>query len=300
MSKKFKSGFVGIIGRPNVGKSTLLNNVLGQKIAIMSDKAQTTRNKIQGIYTTDSMQAIFFDTPGMHKPKHMLGEYMNKAANSVVGDVDVVFFLVDATAPLGGGDQYIVNHFGETKTPIFLIINKADALPPEEMIKAITIYSNLYNFSEVVPISALKGDNVDRLLEVLEKYLPAGPCYYDEEEITDQPEKQIVAELIREKILLATTDEIPHAIAVEITEFITRPDDTLYIGAAVYVERDSQKGIIIGKGGSMLKMIGSKARPEIENLFGNKVFLDIRVKVKKDWRNDKRTLNNFGFDPRNI
>lgn len=296
----YKSGFVGIIGRPNVGKSTLMNSLLGQKIAIMSDKPQTTRNRIQGIYTDDEMQVIFLDTPGVHKPQHKLGEYMNKAAAGIVGDVDLIFYIIDATAEIGGGERYIVEQLKKSKVPIFLIVNKIDLLQPEQTVKAIEKYSKLLDFAELIPVSALKGDNTDEILLTLKSYLPQGPQYYDPDQITDQPERAVMAEIIREKIFLNTRDEIPHSVAVAVTEYMVRENGALYIGAAIYVERESQKGIIIGKNGSMLKKIGSAARPEIEGLFGNKVFLDLRVKVKKDWRNKDNLLKNFGYDKKEL
>lgn len=300
IDKNYKSGFIGIIGRPNVGKSTLMNNILGQKIAIMSDKPQTTRNKIQGIFTDEEMQAIFLDTPGVHKPQHKLGEYMNKAAVSIVGDVDVIFYIIDATAKIGGGEEYIANQLKKSKVPVFLIVNKIDLLQPKQVFDVISEYSKLLDFTEVVPVSALKGTNVDELLATLKKYLEPGPLYYDPDQITDQPERAIMAEIIREKIFLNTREEIPHSVAVAITEYMERENGALYIGAAIYVERDSQKGIIIGKGGKMLKQIGSSARPEIESLFGNKVFLELRVKVKKDWRNSDNLLKNFGYNKKDL
>ncbi len=300
LPEDYRSGFVGIIGRPNVGKSTLMNRILGQKIAIMSDKPQTTRNKIQGIYTDDEIQAIFLDTPGVHKPQHKLGQYMNKAATSIVGDVDVVFYLVDAGADIGGGERYIAEQLKSCKAPVFLILNKTDLLQPAEVLKAIAQYKDLLEFAEVVPVSALKGDNVAHLLETLKKYLPQGPQYYDPEQITDQPEKAIMAEIIREKVFQQTREEIPHSVAVAVTEYIQREEGALYLAAAIYVERDSQKGIIIGKGGGMLKTIGSQARPELETIYGGKVFLDLRVKVKKDWRNDDWLLRNFGYDNKEL
>ena len=300
VAEDYKSGFVGIIGRPNVGKSTLMNRILGQKIAIMSDKPQTTRNKIQGIYSDDEMQVIFLDTPGVHKPQHKLGEYMNKAATGMVGDVDIIFYLIDATAKIGGGEEFIAAQLKKVKAPVFLIVNKIDLIQPPQVLKVIKTYSRLLDFAEVVPVSALNGENVDELLLTLKKYLPKGPQYYDPDQITDQPERAIMAEIIREKIFLNTRDEIPHSVAVAVTEYSVRENGALYIGAAIYVERESQKGIIIGKGGKMLKEIGSAARPEIENLFGNRVFLDLRVKVKKDWRNKDNLLKNFGYDKKDL
>ena len=300
MDNVFKSGFIGIIGRPNVGKSTLLNQMLGQKVAIMSDKAQTTRNKIYGIYTDEYMQAIFLDTPGVHKPKHKLGEYMNKAAGSIVGDVDIIFYLVDATAELGGGDEYISKFLKDCGSPVFLVLNKTDLLERDQILNAINKYKDLLPFAEVVPVSALKGDNVEELLNILEKYLPEGPLYYDKNMITDQPEQQIMAEIIREKVFELTREEIPHSVAVVVTDIIPREEGTLYVGASIYVERDSQKGIIIGKGGAMLKKIGSMARPELEKIFGDKIFLDLRVKVKKDWRNSDSILKNLGYNSKEV
>lgn len=297
---EFKSGFVGIIGRPNVGKSTLLNQMLGQKIAIMSDKAQTTRNKIHGVYTDADMQIIFMDTPGVHKPQHKLGEYMSKAALSVVGDVDVLFYLVDATADIGGGEAFIVRQLSHVHCPIFLIINKIDLLTTEELLPVVERYSKLMDFAEVVPVSAKSGNNVDRLLQVVGNYLSPGPKYYPDDMITDQPEQMIMAEIIREKVLLNTSEEVPHAVAVEPIQIEKRGKDLLYIGANIYVERESQKGILIGKGGAMLKKIGSQARPEIENLFGNKVFLELWVKVKKDWRNKDGEIRSLGYNSQEL
>ncbi len=296
----YRSGFVGIIGRPNVGKSTLMNQILGQKIAIMSDKPQTTRNKIQGIYTDEAYQIIFLDTPGIHKPHHKLDEYMNKAANSIIKDVDILFYLVDATARPGSGEEYIAKQLKTASAPVFLVINKIDLLRPEQILKVIQHYSRLLPFAEVVPVSALTGENVEELLTTLRKYLPKGPQYYDPDQVTDQPERAIMAEIIREKVFLNTREEIPHSVAVVISDYTARDNGALYIGAVIYVERESQKGIIIGKGGAMLKKIGSAARPEIENLFGNRVFLEIRVKVKKDWRDKENLLKNFGYDKKEL
>ncbi|MGI6678321.1 MAG: GTPase Era [Dehalobacterium sp.] len=296
----FKSGFVTIIGRPNVGKSTLLNAVLGQKIAIMSDKPQTTRNKIQGFYTTQEAQIIFIDTPGIHKPQHKLGEYMVTVAERTLNEVDVVLYLVDGSAKFGAGEEFIIKQLAQIETPVFLVINKIDLITREQLFDLIAEYSNKFSFAEIIPLSALKEDGVDHLVEILVQYLAEGPLYYPEDMITDQPEKAIVAELIREKVLLLTREEIPHSVAVEVTDFKEREENIIYIGAVIYVERDSQKGIIIGKKGSMLKKIGEMARIDIENLLDSKVYLDLWVKVKKDWRNQDVSLRNFGFDKKNI
>lgn len=297
---EFKSGFVGIIGRPNVGKSTFLNAVLGQKIAIMSDKAQTTRNKIHGVYTDGQKQIVFLDTPGVHKPQHKLGEYMSKAALSIVDDVDLIYYLVDATAELGGGDRFIAERLKHAACPVFLIVNKIDLLTPDQLLPVIETYNALGTFAEVIPISALKKENFTSLLQVTEGYLQPGPQYYPEDMVTDQPEQWIMAEIIREKVLQNTSQEVPHSVAVEIIQIEKRPSDALYVGANIYVERDSQKGIIIGKQGSMLKKIGSAARPEIEHLFGNKIFLELWVKVKRDWRNKEMEMRNLGYDSRDL
>jgi len=295
VNNEFRSGFVAFIGRPNVGKSTLLNKIVGQKVAIMSDKPQTTRNKIQGVYTDDRMQAIFLDTPGIHKPHHQLGQYMNKAASSAIGDVDLIFFLVDATEPLGGGDRFIAERLAKEKKPVFLIINKIDILTPDEILVAIDSYKGLLDCAEVVPVSALTGNNIAHLLNVLYGYLLPGPCYYEPGTTHDQPESRIMAEIIREKILQLTQEEIPHSVAVEVTELCPRPDETLYLRAHIYVERESQKGIIIGKRGAMLKEIGSRSRRELEAVFGNKIYLDLYVKARKDWRNNPSQLQKLGY-----
>lgn len=292
---KFRSGFVAIIGRPNVGKSTLMNNLIGQKIAIMSDKPQTTRNKIHGVYTKDDMQIVFLDTPGIHKPNSKLGNYMMKSAESALREVEAVMFLIDASEPIGGGDRYIIEQLQKVKTPVFLVINKLDKVDPESLMKTIMKYKDLCNFAEIVPISALNGNNITTLMEQLGKYLPEGPQYYPADQVTDHPEQFVCAEMIREKILHLTRDEIPHSIAVNIEDMRVQDNGVVYIGAVVFVERDSQKGIIIGKRGALLKEVGKNARIDIENLLGSKVFLEIWVKVKKDWRNQDRVLNDLGF-----
>ncbi|MCR8659228.1 GTPase Era [Paenibacillus endoradicis] len=292
---KFRSGFVAIIGRPNVGKSTLMNNLIGQKIAIMSDKPQTTRNKIHGVYTKDDMQIVFLDTPGIHKPNSKLGNYMMKSAESALREVEAVMFLIDASEPIGGGDRYIIEQLQKVKTPVFLVINKLDKVDPESLMKTIMKYKDLYNFAEIVPISALNGNNITTLMEQLGRYLPEGPQYYPADQVTDHPEQFVCAEMVREKILHLTRDEIPHSIAVNIEDMRVQDNGVVYIGAVVFVERDSQKGIIIGKRGALLKEVGKNARIDIENLLGSKVFLEIWVKVKKDWRNQDRVLNDLGF-----
>ena len=296
----FKSGFVALVGRPNAGKSTLLNQVLGQKVAIVSDKPQTTRTKIQGIYTDERMQAVLFDTPGIHKSKHKLGDYMNKAAEVTFGDVDVICYLVDASQKFGGGEAFVCQALAQQKTPVFLLLNKLDLLTDEELAAAEEVYAAKLPFAKILPISAKEGEGVDDLLDALAEVLPAGPKYYDEEEVTDQPERQIMAEIIREKIFLATREEIPHSVAVVLNQYQRRENGMLYLEAFIYVERDSQKGIIIGRGGSMLRQIGSAARTEIENLFEEQVYLELRVKVKKDWRDDPMLLKSFGYDIRQL
>jgi GTPase len=297
-SNEYKSGFISIIGRPNVGKSTFLNRVIGQKIAIMSDKPQTTRNKVQGVLTTNDSQLIFIDTPGIHKPKHKLGDFMMKVAQNTLKGVDLILFMVNAEEGYGRGEEFIVEKFQSVKTPIFLIINKIDKIHPDELLTLIESYKEKHPFQEIVPISALEGNNVDRLLEVIKKYLPEGPQYYPADQVTDHPERFIVSELIREKALHLTREEIPHSLAVVIDKMERRSDkdkDVINVMATVIVERDSQKGIIIGKQGSMLKEIGKLARMDIENLLGSKVYLELWVKVQKDWRNKMAQLRDYGF-----
>ncbi|MDD9147583.1 MULTISPECIES: GTPase Era [unclassified Sporolactobacillus] len=296
MSESFKSGFVAIIGRPNVGKSTLLNQVLGQKIAIMSDKAQTTRNKIRGIYTTDDEQIIFIDTPGIHKPKHRLGEVMTATALATLNEVDLTLFIIDAEQGYGRGDQFIMDFLKKTASPVFLVVNKIDKVRPDDLLPLIERYRQLYRFAEIVPVSALQGQNVGTLMKQIRGYLPDGPKYYPDDQVTDHPERFIVSELIREKILQMTRDEVPHSIAVIIEQMKHDKDRGIVdIQATIVVERPSQKGIIIGKAGSMLKKIGTLARKEIEALIGSKVFLELWVKVDKDWRDKEEELKNFGY-----
>ncbi|MDQ0192628.1 GTPase Era [Paenibacillus wynnii] len=292
---KFKSGFVAIVGRPNVGKSTLMNQVIGQKIAIMSDKPQTTRNKIHGVYTNNQSQIVFLDTPGIHKRQSKLGDYMNSTALSTLGEVEAVLFLVDAAEGMGGGDRYIAEQLNNVKTPVILVLNKIDKLEPEALLPLMAEYRKLHDFAEIIPVSAKFGSNVNTLLDQLQKYLPEGPQYYPADQITDHPEQFVIAELIREKILHLTREEVPHSIAVAIEDMKLEPNGVVHVSAVIFVERDSQKGIIIGKQGALLKEVGRRARTDIENLLGSKIFLELWVKVKKDWRNQDRVLRDLGF-----
>ncbi|MFC3798224.1 GTPase Era [Cohnella sp. GCM10012308] len=292
---KFKSGFVAIVGRPNVGKSTLMNQVIGQKIAIMSDKPQTTRNKIHGVYTTDEKQIVFLDTPGIHKSNSKLGDFMVKSALGALEEVEAILFLTDVSEELGGGDRFIIEQLKKVKTPVFLVLNKIDKVQPEALLPIIDKYSKLHSFTEVVPVSARDGNNVTTLLEQIGRYLPEGPMYYPADQITDHPEQFICAELIREKILQTTREEIPHSIAVEIESMGTGDNGVVNIGAVIYVERPSQKGIIIGKNGAALKEVGKRARHDMERLLGSKIFLELWVKVKEDWRNRESVLKTLGF-----
>lgn len=292
----YKSGFISIIGRPNVGKSTFLNRVIGQKIAIMSDKPQTTRNKVQGVLTTDKAQMVFIDTPGIHKPKHKLGDFMMKTAVNTLKEVDLILFMINAEEGFGGGDEFIIEKLKGVKTPIFLVINKIDRIHPDKLMELIVQYKEFLPFAEIVPISALEGNNVDRLLEQIEKMLPEGPQYYPADQVTDHPERFIASELIREKVLHLTREEIPHSIAVVIDKISKRDGkEMIDVMATIIVERDSQKGIVIGKQGALLKEIGKRSRHDIENLLGSKVFLELWVKVQKDWRNKAANLRDFGF-----
>ncbi|MGX7013686.1 GTPase Era [Vagococcus silagei] len=294
-NEDYKSGFVAIIGRPNVGKSTLLNRIVAQKIAIMSDKAQTTRNKIQGVYTTDEAQVVFIDTPGIHKPKTKLGDFMVETAYSALREVDAVIFMVSADQPRGRGDDFIIERLKKSEAPIYLVINKIDTIHPDKLLPIIEDYSEQLDFKEIIPISATEGNNVPNLLETLVNDMPNGPQFYPDDQVTDHPEYFIVSELIREKVLQLTEQEVPHSVAV-ITESMKRDEyDKIHIQATIIVERDSQKGIIIGKGGKMLKNIGIKSRRDIENLLGNKVYLELWVKVQKNWRDKQKDLLNFGY-----
>lgn len=295
MEKQIKTGFVTLIGRPNVGKSTLMNQIIGQKIAITSNKPQTTRNRIQTVYTSEEGQIVFVDTPGIHKAKNKLGDYMVNVAKKTLREVDVVLWLVEPTDFIGAGERYILEQLKGVKTPVILIINKIDMVKNEEILKAIDTYRKEYDFDEIIPVSAKKGIGKEDLIQTIFKYLTYGPMFYDEDTITDQPERQIVAELIREKALHSLQEEIPHGIAVAIDQ-MQYERRIVHIDATIICERDSHKGIIIGKGGSMLKKIGSTARYEIEELLQKKVNLKLWVKVKKDWRDSDFLLKNFGYD----
>ncbi len=296
-----KSGFVALIGRPNVGKSTLMNHIIGQKIAITSNKPQTTRNKIQTVYTDERGQVIFLDTPGIHKAKNKLGEYMVNVAERTLKDVDVILWLVEASDYIGAGEQHILEVLSEIKKPVILAINKMDALKnQDEVLLIMEKFSKLRDFTEIVPVSALKGVNTGELLKVLYQYLPEGPLYYDEDTVTDQPMRQIAAELIREKALRLLKDEIPHGIAVEIDKMSTRKGGLTDIEATIVCERDSHKGIVIGKGGAMLKRIGTAARKDIEDMMEGQVNLKLWVKVRKEWRDSDIQMKNFGYNPKDI
>ena len=295
MSKQFKSGFVAIVGRPNVGKSTFMNYVLGQKIAIMSDKAQTTRNKIQGVYTNQDCQIVFLDTPGIHKPKHELGNFMVESAYSALKEVDAVLFMVNAAEKRGPGDDFIIEKLKKIKTPVFLVLNKIDLISPDELLDRVESYQETIPFAGIIPISVLQGNNVQELMTTLTNHLPEGPQYYPSDQITDHPEYFVVSELIREKILHLTKEEIPHSVAVTVDKMQKDEFDKVHVYANIIVERPTQKGIIIGKGGNLLKEIGVRARKDIEQLLGNKVYLELWVKVEKDWRKKKSHLQDFGY-----
>ena len=296
-----KSGFVTLIGRPNVGKSTLMNRLIGQKIAITSNKPQTTRNKIQTVYTCEQGQIVFLDTPGIHKAKNKLGDYMVNVAQHTLSEVDVILWLVEPSTFIGAGERHIIEQLKKTKTPVILVINKTDTVKREEILTFIDAYRKELDFAEIVPVSALKGDNTQDLIDSIFKYLPYGPMFYDEDTVTDQPQRQIVSELIREQALRCLDEEIPHGIAVSIDQMKWRADDSIVdIDATIVCERDSHKGIIIGKGGSMLKKIGSRARKEIEDLLETQVNLKLWVKVKKDWRDSDFLLKNFGYNAKDI
>ncbi len=297
MNKDFKSGFVAIIGRPNVGKSTLMNSIIGQKIAITSNKPQTTRNRIQTVYTTDSEQIIFVDTPGIHKAKNRLGDYMVNTAKQAQKNVDVILFLVEPTNYIGAGEHAIIEDLKKSKIPVILVINKIDTVKKDELFEFIKNYTNEMDFAEVVPVSALKKDNIEELIKCIVKYLPYGDMYFDEDTVTDQPIKQICAELIREKALKCLDEEIPHGIAVTI-ERMDFKRNIVDIDATIICEKDSHKGIIIGKGGSMLKKIGSAARYEIEDLIEQQANLKLWVKIKSNWRDSDILIKNYGYDPK--
>lgn len=297
--KDYKSGFVALIGRPNVGKSTLLNFLVGQKVAIMSPQPQTTRNKISGIYTDDQEQIVFIDTPGIHKPKNKLDDFMDKSSYSALDEVDVVLFMVEPE-PAGKGDQYIAELLKKIKKPVFLVINKIDKVHPDKLLSIIDSYKNLGDFAEIVPISASQGNNVSELIKTIAKYLPEGPQFYDADQLTDRPEYFIVAELIREQVLKLTHEEVPHATAVVVDRMRDHEGGKLQIEATIYVERPGQKGIIIGKKGQMLKQIGIAARQEIEALLGEKVNLRLWVKVQKNWRSDPAFLKSIGYNAKEL
>ena len=290
--KGFKSGFVAVVGRPNVGKSTLINALIDDKIVIVSDKAQTTRNRIVCVYTDEKKQIVFMDTPGIHKPKHKLGEFMVDQAVDSLREVEAVLFVVAANEKRGPGDNFVIEQLKKVNVPVFLIVNKIDTMEKQDLLEAIVSYENSYPFEAVVPISAKEKDNIEEVVNLLETHLPK---YFPDDMITDQPERLIISDIVREKILLQTHDEIPHAIAVDVDEMKTRDDGTTYVRATIYVERDSQKGIIIGKQGAMLKTIGREARGDVERLLATKVFLDLWVKVKKDWRNKSGMLSELGY-----
>lgn len=301
MKQTFKSGFVTLIGRPNVGKSTLMNQIIGQKIAITSDKPQTTRNRIQTVYTTEEGQIVFLDTPGIHKAKNKLGEYMVSVAERTLNEVDVILWLVEPSTFIGAGERHIAEQLGRVSTPVILVINKIDTVKKEEILIFIDAYKDICEFAEIMPVSALKGENTDNLMKAVFKHMPEGPQFYDEDTITDQPERQIVAELVREKALRLLDEEIPHGIAVSIESMKERKKGHIVdIEATIVCERDSHKGIIIGKQGAMLKKIGTLARQEIENLLDMKVNLQLWVKVKKDWRDSDFLLKNYGYNKRDM
>ncbi len=293
MDTEYKSGIVAMIGRPNAGKSTLLNQLMGQKLAITSDKPQTTRNSIRGIYTTEKMQAVFIDTPGVQKPKDALNQRMMRAVRDSLEGSDLLLYLVDGAAEFGGGEEFILNILSSQKSPIFLIINKIDLLKPEQLLPLISLYNQKFQFAETIPLSALTGDGSEILKQLIYQYLPAGPQLYPPDLLSEDTEEQLFAELIREQILRKTEDEIPHSVAVKVERVQERASGRLYIDAVIYVERDSQKGIIIGKRGDKLKSIASSARREIERLLGCGVYLDLLVKQKKNWRNDERILRDL-------
>ncbi len=295
MNEEFYSGFVAFVGRPNVGKSTILNAVLGQKISIVSRHAQTTRNKITGIWNGDHCQAVFLDTPGVHKPQNKLGEVIRKTTIDALGEVDIIVFICACDDPLGAGDRYIAELLQKKKTPVFLLLNKIDLISREALIKKLAQYNSLYPFREIIPVSAKTGENLTVFTDLIKKYLPEGPQYFPEDMITDQPERNIVQEIVREKLLLRTREEVPHSIGVFAEEFSRRKNGMVYIRCTVYVERDSQKKIIIGRNGGLLKEAGADSREEIQKLLGEPVYLDLWVKVSKDWRNKDFLLRELGY-----
>lgn len=300
MQDNLKSGFVTLIGRPNVGKSTLMNHLIGQKIAITSDKPQTTRNRIQTVYTDERGQIIFLDTPGIHKAKNKLGEYMVSVAEHTLKEVDVILWLVEPSTFIGAGERHIAEQLNKVKTPVMLVINKIDTVKKDEILTFIAAYKDICNFAEIIPVSALKEINIDDVKDCIFKYLPEGPQFYDEDTVTDQPMRQIAAELIREKALRMLDDEIPHGIAVAIDQMKERPNGLIDIDATIVCERESHKGIIIGKNGGKLKKIGTSARTEIQNLMDTQVNLKLWVKVRKEWRDSDLYMKNYGYNPKDI
>ena len=300
MQDNLKSGFVTLIGRPNVGKSTLMNHLIGQKIAITSDKPQTTRNRIQTVYTDERGQIIFLDTPGIHKAKNKLGEYMVSVAEHTLKEVDVILWLVEPSTFIGAGERHIAGQLNKVKTPVMLVINKIDTVKKDEILTFIAAYKDICNFAEIIPVSALKEINIDDVKDCIFKYLPEGPQFYDEDTVTDQPMRQIAAELIREKALRMLDDEIPHGIAVVIDQMKERPNGLIDIDATIVCERESHKGIIIGKNGGKLKKIGTSARTEIQNLMDTQVNLKLWVKVRKEWRDSDLYMKNYGYNPKDI
>ena len=300
MQDNLKSGFVTLIGRPNVGKSTLMNHLIGQKIAITSDKPQTTRNRIQTVYTDERGQIIFLDTPGIHKAKNKRGEYMVSVAEHTLKEVDVILWLVEPSTFIGAGERHIAEQLNKVKTPVMLVINKIDTVKKDEILTFIAAYKDICNFAEIIPVSALKEINIDDVKDCIFKYLPEGPQFYDEDTVTDQPMRQIAAELIREKALRMLDDEIPHGIAVVIDQMKERPNGLIDIDATIVCERESHKGIIIGKNGGKLKKIGTSARTEIQNLMDTQVNLKLWVKVRKEWRDSDLYMKNYGYNPKDI
>ena len=294
-AEAFHSGFIALVGRPNVGKSTLMNAVLGEKISIVSRHAQTTRNKITGVWNGENCQAVFLDTPGMHKPRSKLGEAIRQATMDALSEVDIIVFICSCVDPMGAGDRYILSLLKDKKVPVILVLNKIDLITREELMKKVVQYSKMYDFSDIVPVSAQQAENLDTFLSVVQKYLPEGPKYFPDDMVTDQPERNIVQEIVREKLITRTRDEIPHAIGVFTEEFSERENGKVYIRCTIYVERESQKRIVIGKNGSVLKEAGKEAREEIQRLIGAPVFLDLWVKVSRDWKNKDCILRELGY-----
>jgi len=296
MAESFRSGFVTIVGRPNVGKSTLINQIIGEKVSIISDKIQTTRHTIHGILTDEDMQLILIDTPGIHKPKHKLGDYMVDVSINTLNDVDLVLFMVNATEGYGKGDEFILKQLNKIDSPIFLLINKVDLIHPDELFSIIDTYKDTCDFEEIVPVSALNGNNVKKLLSLIKERLPNGPKYYEDDQLTNRSDRFMISEIIREKVLLHTKEEIPHSINVIVETMEQTSKQKMHIQATIITERQTQKGILIGKKGQMLKTIGQEARLELEDIIGKNIFLELWVKVQKDWRNKQSLLTQYGFD----